>query len=91
MCERSKSLTILYLNTYGQTKFTLQKQLQIESIIKQYMCDIVNLQETHIAESSFEHCAFIKSNFVILSNNNMSGFGTTTLVHNDLKVENKKI
>ena len=86
--ESRKYLNILYLNTYGQTKFTLQKQLQIEAIVKQNNSDIVHLQETDIEESSFQHCDFINSNYCILVNNSLSGYGTACLVHNDFLVEN---
>ena len=81
-----KNLRILYINTYGQTKFTIQKQLQIEDIIKKFKSDIIHLQESHFDTQSFEHCRFIKSNFSVLCNNSPTGFGTATLVHNDLNV-----
>ena len=83
-----RSLSILYINTRGQTKFTLQKQLQIQDLIKKYKCDIVHLQETDADENVFEHCGFIKNNFTILTNNSPSGYGTCSLVQNDLKIDN---
>ena len=90
MVDKKRSLSILYLNTYGQTKFTLEKQLQLESLIQLYSCDIVHLQETQIDSSSFEHCTFIKSNYNVLSNNSLSGYGTASLVQNSLQVCNEK-
>ena len=85
-----KSLRILYINTYGQSKFTVQKQLQIEDLVKKYKSDIIHLQETHLDAQAFEHCSFIRNNFSVLQNNSPTGYGTASLVHNDLKVENEK-
>ena len=84
MVKNRKFVTILV------SKFTFNKQLQLEAIMKRYKCDIVHLQETYIEDSSFQHCAFIKGNFSILSNNNISGYGTASLVHNGLKIENER-
>ena len=83
-----KSLSILYLNTYGQTKLTVNKQLQIEELIKQCKCDIAHLQETHLENDSFENCSFIKNNYTIILNNSPTKYGTTSLVRNDLNVVN---
>ena len=77
------------MNTYGQTKFTLNKQMQIEEIVKKYKCDIVHLQESHIEDHTFDTCSFIKNNYYILRNNSMSEYGTASLIHNDFKVENE--
>ena len=87
--NRKRNLRIVYLNTYGQTKLTVQKQLQIEDIAKMYNTDIIHLQESHVDAESFNHCSFIKTNYSILCNNSPSGYGTASLVHNDLKVENQ--
>ena len=56
-------VNILYLNTRGQTKFTLEKQLQLNDLVRYLKCDIVHLQETDMDENVFEHCHFIKNNF----------------------------
>ena len=55
------SLIILYLNTRGQTKLTLEKQLQIEDLAKVYNVDILHLQETDMDDNSFNECAFIRN------------------------------
>ena len=67
MFEEKRKIIVLYLNTYGQTKFTVQKQLQIEEIIRKYNCDIIHLQESHTDEESFEMCSYIKNNYNIQS------------------------
>ena len=63
--NKQKNLSILYINTYGQTKYTIQKQLQIEDIVKKYKSDIIHLQESQFDAQSFEHCQIIKSNFSV--------------------------
>ena len=84
-----KIIRIIYINTYGQTKFTVQKQLQIDDIAKKYKSDIIHLQESHMDSESFQQCSFIKNNFRLLYNNSPSGYGTASIVHNDLNVENE--
>ena len=80
-------VNILYLNTRGQTKFTLEKQLQSNDLVRYLKCDIVHLQETDMDENVFEHCHFIKNNFNVIINNNSTGYGTASLVRNCLQVE----
>ena len=82
------TLNILYLNTRGQTKFTLEKQMQIEDIIKFYKVDILHLQETDIDDNAFSECTFIRNNYTVINNNNSTGYGTSSLVKGDLKVDN---
>ena len=77
----------MYLNTYGQSKFTVTKQLQIEELIKNSKCDIIHLQESHLDDESFEKCPFIKSNFTIIPNNSPTKFGTASLIRNDLNID----
>ena len=86
--DDQKNIRILYINTYGQTKFTVQKQLQIEELIKLYNCDIVHLQETHFDDETFKHCPFIRNNYLVIPNNRLSKYGTASLIRNDLNVEN---
>ena len=81
-------IRIAYINTYGQTKFTVQKQIQIEDFVKKYKSDIIHLQESHLDAESFKHCRFISNNYRVLCNNSPSGYGTTSLVRYDLTVEN---
>ena len=88
MNPQESKLTILSMNIRGQTKLTLQKQLQIQDIIRFNGCDIIHLQETDIDENTFSSCFFISNNFTVISNNSPTGYGTTSLVKNDLVVEN---
>ena len=81
-------VTVLYINTRGQTKFTVQKQLCIQDLCIKFKCDIVHLQETDVDDNVFEHCSFINENYTIISNNSPSGYGTCSLVKNELKVNN---
>ena len=81
-------LNIAYINCYGQSKFPIHKQLEIQSLICQNSLDIIHLQETKIDQDSFAQCGFISSNFNIFSNNKPDGsyFGTVSLVRSDLDV-----
>ena len=53
-------LRVLYINIRGQSKFSLEKQLQLTDLIRHYKSDIIHLQEIDIDENVFEHCSFIK-------------------------------
>ena len=66
------TVTILYLNIYGQTKFYDDKQLQLQEMIQKYNCDIVHLQEANISDETFRNCSFIRNNFQVISNNSAS-------------------
>ena len=79
---------ILYINTYGQTKMTMEKQLQIQDILKHKSCDIIHLQEVDFDGFTFENCHFILNNYNIITNNSQSGYGTASLVKNEFNVEN---
>ena len=84
-------IKILYINIKGQSKFTLEKQLQLADLIRHYDSDIIHLQESDVDENVFEHCHFIKNNFMLISNNSPTGYGTATLVKNSLTVTNIKL
>ena len=88
MQSNDNIINILYLNIRGQTKFYLDKQLQLQETVKRLKCDIVQLQETHIEEDTFQNCDFIKNNFTVISNNSTTGYGTSSLIRNELKAEN---
>ena len=81
-------VNIAYINCYGQSKFPISKQLEIQSFICQNKLDIVHLQECKIDEDSFAQCGFLTSNFNVFSNNKPDGsfFGTASLVRSDLDV-----
>ena len=66
-------LVLGYLNIRGQTKLTKAKQLMIEDLAKKEKLDILNLQEAHIDDESFEDCEFIQSQFQIIRNNAENG------------------
>ena len=82
------TLTIFYLNIRGQTKFYDDKQQQLQDLIMHYGCDIIHLQETDFNDDTFKNCSFIKSNYQVISNNSATGYGTASLVKNDLDAEN---
>ena len=92
MIEMSDSsfstLTILYVNIRGQTKFYLDKQLQLQEMIKRFNCDIVHLQESHIEDDTFSKCDYIRNNYSVISNNSTTGYGTSSIVKNEIQVEN---
>ena len=82
------NLVILYLNIYRQTKLPIEKQKQIEDMIKFYHCDIVHLQEIDIENSTFHDCPFINNNYTVISNNSLVIYGVASLVKNDFNIEN---
>ena len=82
------TIDILYLNVRGQTKFYDDKQKQLQDMIMHHNCDIIHLQETDFDDDTFYNCSFIKSNYLIISNNSSTGYGTASLVKNELEVEN---
>ena len=84
------NFTIFYLNTYGQTKFTTEKQKQIQDLFSFYQCDLIHLQETDINDSDFENCHFLRNNFNILVNNSMTKYGTCSLIKDNYACENVK-
>ena len=79
-------LVLGYLNIRGQTKLTKAKQLMIEDLAKKEKLDILNLQEAHIDDESFEDCEFIQSQFQIIRNNAENGYGVCSLVKRNLAV-----
>ena len=78
------------LNLRGQTKMNLSKLLQLEELLKSQKFAVIFFQESHIQDTTFENCPFIKSNYQILINNSSTGYGTSALVNNSLKIENVK-
>ena len=76
------------LNVRGQTKMNQIKQIQIDDLIKTK--NVILLQECHITDQTCESCPHIKLNFQIFKNNAESGYGTCSLVHNYLPVQNVK-
>ena len=46
--------------------------------------------ESHIQDTTFENCPFIRSNFQLLINNSTTGYSTSALINNSLKIEHVK-
>ena len=84
-----QTLTVGFLNILGQSKLKQSKQNQIQFIMQEHKIDILHLQETNISEGAFDFCPFIANNYQILAQNNDSGFGVCSLVHNKLLTENE--
>ena len=78
------------LNLRGQTKMNLSKLLQLEELLKSLKPAVIFFQESHFQDKTFENCPFINSNFQLLINNSPTGYGTSALVNNSLKIENVK-
>ena len=79
-------LSIGYLNARGQTKLNKAKQLMIQNLLIQKKLDILNLQEIHLDDHSFEDCDFIRNHFQILRNNSENGYGVASLVKRCLAI-----
>ena len=87
---QSSELTIAFINCVGQSKFTLPKQLEIQSYMRSHKIDIIHLQECMIDEDSFSECHYVRNNFNVLSNNTPGNtpYGTASLVRSDIEVTN---
>ena len=86
----TSSLNIAYINCVGQTKFSVSKQLEIQSYMRSHSIDILHLQECLIDDDSFSQCNYVCSNFNIFSNNTPGNtpYGTASLVRSDIDVTN---
>ena len=72
MLYDNNNLINFYLSTYGQTKLTIEKQLQIQDMAKNLKCDMINLQEMDFDKNTFQNCNFIKNNCNFITNNSIS-------------------
>ena len=79
------------LNLRGQTKMPLSKLLQLEELLKTIKPAIVFFQESQLQNNTFENCPYINCNYQLLINNSPTGYGTSALVNNSLKVDNVKV
>ena len=79
-----------FMNIKGQSGLNINKQIQIEKFIKKYNLDALHLQEINIDSDSFSTCEFLSSNYNIISNNSISGYGTATILRTDFSPENIK-
>ena len=86
--KEEKTLSVGFLNIYGQTNFNQAKVNQIEFLVKTNKIDILHLQETNILEETFENSNYLKNNYQILFQNNESGFGVCSLINNELETKN---
>ena len=88
--EESLAITVAYINCVGQSRFSISKQLEIQSFICSNNVDILHMQECRIDEDTFSQCGFLTSNFNIFSNNtpNESNYGTASMVRSDIEVTN---
>ena len=86
--KEEKTLSVGFLNIYGQTNFNQAKVNQIEFLVKTNKIDILHLQETNIVEETFENSNYLKNNYQILFQNNESGFGVCSLINNELETKN---
>ena len=77
-----------FMNIRGQSGLKIEKQLQIEEFVKRFKCDILHLQESNIEDETFSTCNYICSNYNILQNNNLSQYGTSSLVKSEFIIEN---
>ena len=81
------SFRIGYINIYGQTGFSSNKVLELESFINYHKLDVVCLQETEISQNTFSECNILRK-FSPIINNSSTGYGTCTLVSKDLSIDN---
>ena len=84
----NNSITIAFTYIGGQSRLSVDKQLQIEEFLKRYKCDILNLQETNIEPETFSTCSYISNNYNILENNSINNYGTSSLIKSEFVVEN---
>ena len=88
MNSKSRVLNLAYMNIHGQSKLPTNKQLQIETFIKENRIDILHMQEIDTEPESFYNCEFISSSFNLISNNSPTRYGTASLIGSDLIFEN---
>ena len=81
-------LKVGYMNCRGQSGLNLVKQQQIETFLIRNNLLVLNLQEVHISDDSFNSCPVISSRYHVISNNSPTKYGTAVIVHNELDVTN---
>ena len=81
------NLTICFINIYHQGGLSTAKQLMIEDFIIEQNVDIANLSEINVDENTFSSCRYLSTSFSIITNNARNGFGTASLVKNNLTVD----
>ena len=86
--KQSNILNVAVVNIHGQSGLDQSKQMQIETFLQHNNIDILHLQEINILEDTFRYCNYISSNFILLSNNSPTKYGTASLIKSDLEAEN---
>ena len=86
--ENKNILTLAYLNIHGQSGLKLEKQFQIEDLLKTNNVDILHCQDINSDEETFSSCDFISSSYNIVANNSSTKYGTASLVKNEFSIEN---
>ena len=81
------SFKIGYINIYGQTGFSRSKVIELENVINCHKLDVVCLQETDVSQNTFSECNILRR-FSPIINNSSTGYGTCTLVSNNLSIDN---
>ena len=84
------TLTIAYMNCYGQSKLEVPKLLYIQNFLLTNKMDVLLCQETKIDANTFDQCNFIKSNYNIIKNNSHNPYGTSILAHNNIPIDEVK-
>ena len=88
MTSQNNILTVAFMNIHGQSKLPIAKQLQIQDFLKYKNIDILHLQECDICEETFLECDYLSSSFNIISNNNLTKYGTASIIRSDLEYRN---
>ena len=79
-------LKISTLKCRGQTIMMLEKQLQIQYLLKTYNFDILMCQETLLDKEGFNQCEFIENSYNIITNNFKNEYGTCCFVKNLMNI-----
>jgi exonuclease III len=90
MANTDNSLKIAFINCFGQNRFPVKKQLEIQNYIKYHSLDVLHLQECNINDDCFSDCPYIRSNYNVITNNtqNNNFYGTASLVRCDIDITN---
>ena len=81
-------IKIGFLNFKGQCILNEARQLQAEDFLKKYDLDILQCQEIQRNNDTFSQCNYIQANYSIISNNNVTTYGTASLVINNYSISN---
>ena len=82
----SKHLTVCFINIHHQSGLDEAKQMMIENFISTYNIDIANFSEINVRDDTFYTCHYLKTSYTLIRNNASNGYGTASLVKNNLIV-----